>query len=89
MHQLQSCGIAVELLRVKEPQEVTNQSEKVARKKSGKKAPKLGYGHASARRNPSSLIPNTAVIVISSDDNVLEKSVIALDQLLTNQIIKF
>ncbi len=73
MHQLQSCGIAVELLRVKEPQEVTKQSEKVARKKSGKKAPKLGYGQASASKNPSSLIPNTAVIVISSDDDVFEK----------------
>jgi hypothetical protein len=69
LHQLQCCGIAVELLRVKEPQEVTHQSKKVSRKKSGKKEPKLG-GQVSASRNPSAY---ASVIIISSDDDVFEK----------------
>jgi hypothetical protein len=67
MHQLQCCGIAVELLRVKEPQEVSQQSDKLPRKQSEKRRPR-----ASVAVNPS-FRRSSDVVVISSDDDIFEK----------------
>jgi hypothetical protein len=72
MHQLQSCGITVELLRVKEPQEVTRQSGKVARRKHEGQCKKSERSSASNNVKPS-LLATAPVIVISSDDDVFEK----------------
>jgi hypothetical protein len=70
MHELQRCGIAVELLRVKEPQDVSRQSGKVARQKSEGRSTKSQPGPTSDDVKKSSLHTSVAaVIVISSDDD--------------------
>jgi hypothetical protein len=71
MHQLHSCGIAVELLRVKEPQEVTCHSGKVTRRKCEGQGTKSKRGSASKIVKTS--LTTSALIVISSDDDVFEK----------------
>ncbi len=68
MHQLQCCGVAVELLRVKEPQEVSQQSVKLARRKSEKR----GRLCASVAVKPSCR-NSSDIVVISSDDDIFEK----------------
>jgi hypothetical protein len=70
MHQLHCCGISVEILRVKEPQEFCRQSEKVARRKLVKTGKQ---GNASVVVKPSSHTGSDVVVVISSDDDVFEK----------------
>jgi hypothetical protein len=69
MHKLTCCGIVVELLRVKEPQEVSQQPDKVARRKCQKKQSR---GNASVAVKPS-LRTSADIVIISSDDDVFEK----------------
>jgi hypothetical protein len=73
MHELQRCGISVQLLRVKEPQEVSRQSGKVARRKSEGRSTKSKHLTTSDDLEKSSLHTSATVIVISSDDDVFEK----------------
>ena len=68
MHQLHCCGISVEILRVKEPQEFSRQSEKVVRRKL---VPKRKQGKNV--EGPSFHTGSDVVVVISSDDDVFEK----------------
>ena len=74
MHELLRCGVAVELLWVKEPQEVSQPGK--ARKSSAKQKVKSGSVLASAATKQTSVHLKDAcssIIIISSDDDVFEK----------------
>ena len=73
MHELLRCGVVVELMRVREPQEVSQPAK--ARKSSTKQQQKSRSVRASAAVKRPSLRTNDApnVITISSDDDVFEK----------------
>ena len=73
MHELLRCGVVVELMRVREPQEVSQPAK--ARKSSLKQQQKARSVRASVAVKRPSLRTNDApnVITISSDDDVFEK----------------
>jgi hypothetical protein len=74
MHELSSCGIAVELLRVKEPQQVSQLSEPAARKKKRMQLRDVSQIASTVAAESSSSHSNVtcSIIHISSDDDVFE-----------------